>query len=182
MMVIDAGRHPETNSGARAAANRRLKASASLLCLSLFASTMGPMSLAMAESMSGALAKSYGYSPDLNQQRAATRAADETVPRATAGWRPTVTATSTVGAQQTRAIDNGRLKTDTNTIPRTNGVTVTQTLYNGGRTGKLATVNLHVAGDNYGVIEDVHQSLMHLMGQFIRQKRMSAELITQRKF
>ena len=48
---------------------------------------------ARAESMSGALAKAYGYNPDLNQQRAATRATDEGVPRATAGWRPVVSAT-----------------------------------------------------------------------------------------
>jgi D-sedoheptulose 7-phosphate isomerase len=52
----------------------------------------------------------------------------------------------------------------------------------GGRTAKLATVNLHVTADNYGVIEDVHQSLMHLMGQFMRQKRMSEALIKDRKF
>jgi D-sedoheptulose 7-phosphate isomerase len=54
--------------------------------------------------------------------------------------------------------------------------------FSGGRTGKLATVDLHVAADNYGVIEDVHQSLMHLMGQFMRQRRMSVDLIQQRKF
>jgi len=54
--------------------------------------------------------------------------------------------------------------------------------FEGGRTGKLATVNLHVAADNYGVIEDVHQSLMHMMGQFMRQKRMSEALIKDRKF
>lgn len=54
--------------------------------------------------------------------------------------------------------------------------------FSGGRTAMLATVNLHVAADNYGVIEDVHQSLMHLMGQFMRQKRMSEDLIRQRKF
>ena len=54
--------------------------------------------------------------------------------------------------------------------------------FTGGRTGKLATLNLHVAADNYGVIEDVHQSLMHLMGQFMRQKRMSVDLIRERKF
>ena len=66
---------------------------------------------------------------------------------------------------------------------RDNGCeSIALTGFNGGRTGKLATVNLHVDGDNYGVIEDVHQSLMHLMGQFIRQKRMSLDLIQQRKF
>ena len=40
--------------------------------------------------------------------------------------------------------------------------------FDGGRSGKLATVNLHVAGDNYGVIEDTHQGLMHILAQFIR--------------
>ena len=66
---------------------------------------------------------------------------------------------------------------------RDNGCeSIALTGFNGGRTGKLATVNLHVAGDNYGVIEDVHQSLMHLMGQYMRQKRMSLDLIQQRKF
>ena len=131
MVVIVAGRHPEAGF----AACTEWKRSASALCLAMFASTCAPVSIALAETMSGALSKSYAYSPDLNLQRAATRAADEGVPRATAGWRPTVTATSTMGALVTRTIDTGKLKTDSNTIPRTNGVSVTQTLYNGGRTG-----------------------------------------------
>ena len=90
---------------------------------------------ASAETISGALAKSYGYSPDLNQQRAATRAADEGVPRATAGWRPTLTATSSIGPAYTRVVNKGKLDRDANTLPRVNTVSMTQTLYNGGRTG-----------------------------------------------
>jgi len=54
--------------------------------------------------------------------------------------------------------------------------------FDGGRTAKIATVNLHVAGDNYGVIEDVHQSLMHLMGQYLRHARMPENLIQERLF
>ncbi len=54
--------------------------------------------------------------------------------------------------------------------------------FSGGRTADLATVNLHVEADNYGVVEDVHQSLMHLLAQFVRQKQMPAELIAERKF
>lgn len=54
--------------------------------------------------------------------------------------------------------------------------------FNGGRTAELASVNLHVTADNYGVIEDVHQSLMHLLAQFIRLKQMPANLIAERKF
>ena len=44
--------------------------------------------------------------------------------------------------------------------------------FEGGRMADLATVHLHVDADNYGVIEDVHQSLMH----------MPAGLIANRKF
>ena len=66
---------------------------------------------------------------------------------------------------------------------RENGVaTIAMTGFSGGRTAKLADVNLHVAGDNYGVIEDVHQSLMHILAQFIRQAAMQAALIAGRKF
>jgi len=52
----------------------------------------------------------------------------------------------------------------------------------GGRTQGLADVNLHVAGDNYGVIEDTHQALMHVLAQFIRQDHMAPDLIKDRKF
>lgn len=59
---------------------------------------------------------------------------------------------------------------------------ISMTGFSGGRSATLGTVNLHVAGDNYGVIEDVHQSLMHLLAQFLRQENMSAELVASRKF
>ncbi|NQU61351.1 MAG: SIS domain-containing protein [Rhodospirillales bacterium] len=54
--------------------------------------------------------------------------------------------------------------------------------FDGGRSGALATVNLHVEGDNYGVIEDIHQSLMHILAQYIRLKRMDDGTIRDRKF
>ena len=59
---------------------------------------------------------------------------------------------------------------------------ISLTGFDGGRTAEIATINLHVDGDNYGVIEDMHQSLMHLMGQYIRQNRMSEDLIPSSKF
>ena len=59
---------------------------------------------------------------------------------------------------------------------------IAMTGFAGGRTGELATVHLHVQGDNYGVIEDTHQSLMHTLAQYIRQARMSEGLIADRKF
>ena len=59
---------------------------------------------------------------------------------------------------------------------------ISLTGFAGGRTAKIATVNLHVDGDNYGIVEDMHQSLMHLMGQYIRQQRMLEDLIPTSKF
>jgi len=66
---------------------------------------------------------------------------------------------------------------------RENGIPViAMTGFSGGRSAALADVNLHVSADNYGVVEDVHQSLMHLLAQYIRQSQMDEALIRQRKF
>jgi phosphoheptose isomerase len=59
---------------------------------------------------------------------------------------------------------------------------ITMSGFSGGRSAAIADVNLHVSADNYGVIEDVHQSLMHLLAQYIRQAHMEEELILERKF
>lgn len=60
--------------------------------------------------------------------------------------------------------------------------TIAMTGFDGGRSSQLSDVNLHVASENYGVVEDVHQSLMHAFAQFIRQCHMPEELISVRKF
>ena len=54
--------------------------------------------------------------------------------------------------------------------------------FSGGRSAKLADVSLHVASENYGTVEDVHQALMHLLAQYLRQSEMSPALIEKRKF
>ena len=64
-----------------------------------------------------------------------------------------------------------------------NGIEVIAfTGFKGGRTAKLANVNLHVKGDNYGVVEDAHQSLMHILAQYVRLSRMKEDVIKKRKF
>lgn len=40
--------------------------------------------------------------------------------------------------------------------------------FNGGPAAAEADVSLHVTANNYGVIEDVHQSLMHVLAQSLR--------------
>ena len=54
--------------------------------------------------------------------------------------------------------------------------------FGGGRSASIADINLHVDGDNYGVIEDVHQGLMHTLAQFLRQSHMDGATIPDRKF
>ena len=114
----------------------RYESCASLACLLvLFVCPCVVPHSAAAETMSGALAKAYGYNPDLNQQRAATRAADEGVPRATSGWRPSLSASTSIGVASTKTVDRGVVRTDSNTVPRVSSLNLSQTLYNGGRTG-----------------------------------------------
>ena len=54
--------------------------------------------------------------------------------------------------------------------------------FRGGRSARIADVNVHVEADNYGVIEDAHQSVMHILAQWLRLAHMDAALIPGRKF
>lgn len=95
-----------------------------------------PTSFVHAETISSALARAYLNNPDLNSQRAAVRAADEGIPLAKAAGRPTVGAALSAEAQDNRTkIQSALPFTHTTTFPRTVGVTVNQTLWNGNRIG-----------------------------------------------
>lgn len=60
--------------------------------------------------------------------------------------------------------------------------TISMVGFSGGRSSKIADVTVHVDAQNYGIVEDVHQSIMHLFSQYLRQARMTAEDIKQFKF
>jgi len=60
--------------------------------------------------------------------------------------------------------------------------TIALTGFDGGRAAVLADVSINVPSQNYGVVEDLHQSVMHMLAQFIRAKQMEPALIAQRKF
>jgi D-sedoheptulose 7-phosphate isomerase len=70
------------------------------------------------------------------------------------------------------------------TWAKTHGVhSIAMTGFNGGKARGLADVSLHVAAHNYGIVEDVHQSLMHALAQFLRQRHMTDHtLIPSRSF
>jgi D-sedoheptulose 7-phosphate isomerase/D-glycero-D-manno-heptose 1,7-bisphosphate phosphatase len=49
--------------------------------------------------------------------------------------------------------------------------------FDGAPARTLATVSLHVDSSNYGIIEDAHQTCMHLLAQYVRQSRMATDTV-----
>jgi outer membrane protein len=90
----------------------------------VFAVSVFSPAISMAETINGALASAYNNNPTLNAQRAATRAADESIAIAKSGYRPTITADANVGL--TRIESNLSRFT---LQPRGFGVTINQTLW-----------------------------------------------------
>lgn len=118
---------------------RRSAVATLLVCAAL--SAVAPRPLA-AETMESALAKAYQNNPQLNAQRAIVRQADEGVPEALSGYRPTISANATVGREFTNTkqeipplpptLPSGvSFSAQGLTTPRSVGVTGTETLFNG---------------------------------------------------
>jgi len=87
----------------------------------------------LAETISSALSRAYMGNPDLNQQRAATRASDENVSKQNGGYRPQVQGTATFGYARTDGVIFGSA-IHSNTVPNAAGFTVTENIFNGNRT------------------------------------------------
>lgn len=60
--------------------------------------------------------------------------------------------------------------------------TIALTGFEGGPARQRATVSIHVDSANYGIVEDAHQSCMHLLAQYIRQSRMTSDAIASQTF
>ncbi len=56
--------------------------------------------------------------------------------------------------------------------------TVALTGFNGGQASNMADYNIHIDIDNYGVVEDCHQIIMHMLAQYIRIKDTVVDLKT----
>ena len=89
---------------------------------------------ASAETLEDALVQAYTTNPTLNARRASLRAVDENVPQAVAGWRPTVRLTGALGKRDVETEQSGRTTVDERRTPGSAAVTLTQPLYQGGRT------------------------------------------------
>src|ERR1700722_19621880 len=102
---------------------------------------MGPKPV-LADTIEAALVRAYQNNPQLNAQRASVRSTDENVPQALSGYRPKVAVTASAGYQYTdvnsttggSATDLVRTETHGTNPPRSAGLTITQTLYNGNQT------------------------------------------------
>jgi phosphoheptose isomerase len=69
------------------------------------------------------------------------------------------------------------------TWARDNGlVTIALSGFSGGRSARTADISLHVAADNYGIVEDAHQSLMHIMAQYVRMSEIPADRLSTLRF
>jgi len=115
---------------------------------------LGPTS-ACADTIEAALVRAYQNNPQLNAQRAQVRATDENVPQALSGYRPKVAITASAGEQYT---DSNTTSGGSNTAivrtefhgidpPRSAGITIQQTLYNGQQTAnKTRAAESQVSG------------------------------------
>ena len=118
-------------------------AAASALLIAL----LGPVP-ALADTIEAALVRAYQTNPQLNSQRAQVRVTDENVPQALSGYRPKVAITASAGVQYTDNLSTagGNAKDVVRTIthgvnpPRSAGLTVTQTLFNGQQTANKTRV------------------------------------------
>jgi outer membrane protein len=94
---------------------------------------------AIADTLEGALALAYQNNPQINSQRAATRATDEGVGIALSGYRPKLTASAQTGEQYLDTLSKqgggtGYARSAGAIAVTSYGVTVSQTLFNGFQT------------------------------------------------
>ncbi|MBR1121052.1 TolC family outer membrane protein [Bradyrhizobium lablabi] len=123
----------------------------------------GPMP-ALADTIEAALIRAYQTNPQLNAQRSQVRATDENVPQALSGYRPKVAVTASAGYQYTDVLTTAggtpntlvRSNVHGTNAPRSAGVTISQTLFNGNQTAnrtRAAESQVSAAREGLRVLE-----------------------------
>jgi outer membrane protein len=120
---------------------RGTKAFAGAAVSALLLALTGPVP-ALADTIEAALVRAYQTNPQLNSQRAQVRVVDENVPQALSGYRPKVAVTASAGVQYTDVLTTAggtsnaivRSGVHGTNAPRSAGLTVSQTLFNGQQT------------------------------------------------
>src|ERR1700724_4886328 len=120
---------------------------------------MGPTPV-LADTIEAALVRAYQNTPQLNSQRAQVRSTDENVPQALSGYRPRVALTASAGYQYTDTNTTAggsptnlvRTEIHGANAPRSAGLTVSQTLFNGYQTAnKTRAAEMQVSGAREGL-------------------------------
>ncbi|MCP4621253.1 MAG: TolC family outer membrane protein [Bradyrhizobium sp.] len=120
---------------------RGTKVFASAAASALLLALIGPVP-ALADTIEAALVRAYQTNPQLNSQRAQVRIVDENVPQALSGYRPKVAVTASAGVQYTDVLTTAggtptaivRSGVHGTNAPRSAGLTVSQTVFNGQQT------------------------------------------------
>jgi TolC family type I secretion outer membrane protein len=112
----------------RSAVSRVVRFAASAILL------FAPASSPRAQTLEEALVAAYLTNPRLEGQRASTRATDELVPQALAGYRPRLTANSSYLFTFSRSTSQAGGSDDDSLTPFVNSLSIDQPLYQGGET------------------------------------------------
>jgi outer membrane protein len=116
---------------------------------------------ALADTLEGALAAAYQNNPQLNAQRAATRATDEGVGIALSGYRPKVTANAQLGEQYLNTLSAGAGGRASGTIATAGyGLTASQTLFNGFQTGSRTRQAEHQVSAAREALRSIEQTVL----------------------
>jgi outer membrane protein len=137
-----------------------------------------------AETLASALVLAYRNNAQLNSERARVRATDESVPQALSGYRPTITATASVGEQYLKSVPvpGFSIPFEGSTVPTTLGVTAQQTLFNGFRTGnRVRAAESQVSSDREALRMIEQQVLLDGATQYMNVLRDGAILELNRR-
>jgi outer membrane protein len=113
---------------------------------------------ARADTLPGALAWAYQRNPQLNAERAKLRATDENVPQALSNYRPQLSGALSAGLQGVRNVLPGGDAQWNRLRPRTAGLTVNQTLFNGLKTANMvrqAEAQVNVGRESLRTVEQI---------------------------
>lgn len=106
-----------------------------LASIAAFGCVFGAQNSANAQSLEDALALAYNTNPTLLAARASLRVTNETIAQARAGWRPTVSVSSTFGYADVDSKNNAtNVESSGDSFPTTGGISLSQSLYAGGKT------------------------------------------------
>ena len=126
---------------------------------------------AAAETLNEVLALTYAANPTLEAQRASLRAQDEAVAQALAGRRPSVTLSTSIGRS------NSEAKTSVNSTPASLTLTISQTLYRGGRiTAGIDQAEINILAGRAGLLSTEQQVLSSAVSAYINVLRDQAVL------